>query len=306
MFMEIRTKKIGDFTWVNVSNPEQETLENLLTEQGITKTLSTSLLSPFPRAHVEVLPEAIYLALHFPVKIDGALHQAEVDFLIKKDWLLTVHYGRADFLNEFVDNLETLAISERGMKQSHGGAYFAHFVNYIYKKLGTYLDETASEIAQIEKSIFSGDERKTIQEISLTRRKLFDFESAIRFHKEILESFAASGLSFFGRDYASYGEMIVNSYFSLWHTIEHQKNMLLELKDTNDFLINNKTNELIKSFTAISYIILPLTLVSGFLGMNTILPSTISQNPYGVVYIFIFMIFTGLLIALYLHFKKWL
>ena len=82
--------------------------------------------------------------------------------------------------------------------------------------------------------------------------------------------------------------------------------MLLELKDTNDFLINNKTNELIKSFTAISYIILPLTLVSGFLGMNTILPSTISQNPYGVVYIFIFMIFTGLLIALYLHFKKWL
>jgi Mg2+ and Co2+ transporter CorA len=90
--MEIRTKKIGDFTWVNVSNPEQETLENLLTEQGITKTLATSLLSPFPRAHVEVLPEAIYLALHFPVKIDGALQQAEVDFLIKKDWVLTVHY----------------------------------------------------------------------------------------------------------------------------------------------------------------------------------------------------------------------
>lgn len=304
--MQIKEKTIGAFTWIDILNPEQNYLENILTSRHINNSLIETLMSPLPRAQAEVTANCIYLALHFPLKKDSMLVHGEVDFLIQENFILTIHYTEIPFLENYIENLEANSPHHRGMKASHGGAYFAYFIDAFYKHIEKELDGMALEITQIEKEIFSGNERKTIGDISVTRRKLFDFESAIRFHKEVLESYASAGMSLFGREYATYGDMVVNNYFHLWNTIEHQKNMLLDLKDTNDFLINNKTNELIKSFTTISYIILPLTLISGFFGMNVVFPSTISQHPYGPLYMLILMACIGILIAFYLNTRKWL
>jgi magnesium transporter len=304
--MQIKEKTIGALTWIDVLNPEQAFLEKTLNDRHIDSAIIDTLMSPLPRSQAEVMSNCIYLALHFPLKKDSMLIHGEVDFLIQEHFILTIHYTEIPFLEDYIENLETNTPHRRGIKAVHGGAYFAYFIDAFYKHIEKELDAMAIEISQIEKEIFSGNERKTIEDISVTRRRLFDFESAIRFHKEVLESFASAGMSLFGREYATYGDMIVNNYFHLWNTIEHQKNMLLDLKDTNDFLISNKTNELIKSFTVISYIILPLTLVSGFFGMNVVFPTTISQHPYGPLFMLVLMACFGILIAFYLNTKKWL
>jgi magnesium transporter len=303
--MEIKSKTLGNFTWIDVQKPDREYLQKILEDKQISTELIDALLAPIPRARAEVMAHCIYLALHFPIKKSAILTLAEVDFLVQENFILTVHYEDLPFLESYVESLQP-TISRRGMKASHGGAYFAYFIDAFYKQTEDHLDEMALDINQIEKEIFSGNERKIIEDISMTRRKLFDFESAIRFHKEVLESYAAAAMGLFGREYATYGDMIVNDYFRLWNAIEHQKNMLLDLKDTNDFLISNKTNELIKSFTVISYIILPLTLVSGFFGMNVVFPTTLSQHPYGPLFMLGFMVCLGILIAFYLNTRKWL
>ena len=102
------------------------------------------------------------------------------------------------------------------------------------------------------------------------------------------------------------GAIFMSDYFKIWNTIEHEKNMLLELKDTNDFLINHKTNQLVKSFTIISFIVLPLTFISGFFGMNTMFPEALVKNPNGTVYIMLGMFAFSILIVLFVKAKKWL
>jgi magnesium transporter len=188
----------------------------------------------------------------------------------------------------------------------HGAAYFAYFMRTMYQSVEMNLDDIAISINKIEESIFTENERKTIEEISSSRRKLFDFESSTRFHKEVLESYAVSSISLFGHNISVYSEIMISDYLKIWNTIEHQKNMLLDLKDTNDFLLNHKTNQMIKSFTALSFVILPLTLVSGFMGMNTIFPESLVKNPYGTVQIAIAMLCISIFVLLYLHIKKWL
>jgi magnesium transporter len=86
--------------------------------------------------------------------------------------------------------------------------------------------------------------------------------------------------------------------------IGSQKELLEELKDTTNFLISNRTNQIVKVFTVVSFIILPMTFLAGFFGMNTKFPTDLVNSPFGTVYIMIGMFFVSVCVLLYLHFKK--
>jgi magnesium transporter len=304
--MQTTIQTRGEFTWIDILSPELESLKKILIENQINIKVAEELLNPSLRASTEFLKDCIYLSLHFPIKSGDIYKDVEIDFVIKDKLIITTHYTHIDFLAKFVSSIRDFNIETRGAGLTHGGAYLSYLITHMYKNILTDLDSVAKSTKDIEENIFKGDERASIESISQTRRILFNFESSLRFHKEVLESYCVSAVNLFGRDSVSYGERIMNDYFKLWNTIEHHKDMLLDLKDTNDFLISNKTNELIKSFTVLSFIVLPLTLLSGFFGMNTLFPRALVGDPYGTIYIAIFMLCISVFIITYLYVKKWL
>lgn len=304
--MNILTQKHNDLLWIDIENPELASLKTELEKFNISDHLIEEIVLPTLRAKAEFQKDSIYLTLHFPLKKHSGYKNVEIDFLIKRDLIITSHYEEIDFLKNFIQNINSFNILEKGYGESHGGAFFAYFIRNFYKEIEVDLDAISFDIDKISKDIFQNDERKSIEDISITRRKMFEFESAVRFHKEVLESYCATALTLFGREYTTYSEKIMADYYKIWNTIEHQKNMLLDLKDTNDFLINNKTNELVKSFTIISYIVLPLSLLAGIFGMNAKMPSQISESPYGLIYLLLILVLISFLILSYLKTKKWM
>jgi magnesium transporter len=82
------------------------------------------------------------------------------------------------------------------------------------------------------------------------------------------------------------------------------KEILNDLKDTNDALLTSKTNETIKVLTIISFIMLPLTLITGVFGMNSEIVFISSFRDFLVV--LSAMVLTGAVLILYFRRKRWL
>lgn len=302
--MQTQIKKLENLLWINIVNPEIAQVTKLLAENGMNESLAEEIVEPTLQAKVDTLRNAIYMTLHFPVRRDNKTEVEEVDFLIKNNLIISSQYNEIPEIKSFAENLHKIKLNSKHASQSHGGVYFAHFLKYFYSNLGESIAKITEEINLIEKNIFSGDERKTIEEIASVSKKVFDLRSSLKQHKEVLKIFNESSLKIFGIEYNFYTNIIEENYRKILSTIENQRDMLDDLKDTTNFLISNRTNQIVKVFTVVSFVILPLTFLSGFFGMNTRFPTDLVNSPFGTVYIMCVMILVSVCVLLYLHFKK--
>jgi magnesium transporter len=179
-----------------------------------------------------------------------------------------------------------------------------YFLKSIYNQLNESLNKISADIRLIEANIFSGDERQTIERISNVSKRVFDFKSSLKQHGDVLNTYQDSATKIFGIEYGIYNDIIKENYDKIMSLIGSQKELLEELKDTTNFLISNRTNQIVKVFTVVSFIILPMTFLAGFFGMNTKFPTDLVNSPFGTVYIMIGMFFVSVCVLLYLHFKK--
>lgn len=302
--MQTQIKRLDNLLWINITNPEISEVRRLLVENSMNESLAEEIVEPTLRAKADTLRNAIYMTLHFPIKRGEVTEIEEVDFLIKSNLIISSQYKEIGVIKDFVEGLDKMVISTRHGVQNHGGVYFIYFLKEIYKTLETSIGKINLDIKNIEANIFEGDERKTIELISLTSKKIFDFNSSLKLHKEVIKVYCENAIKIFGFEYSVYVDIINESYERVIGLIENQREMLEDLKDTTNFLISNKTNQIVKVFTVVSFVILPMTFIAGFFGMNTKFPNDLITSPYGTVYIMLFMFIISLSVLLYLHFKK--
>jgi magnesium transporter len=302
--MNTQIKRLENLLWININNPELSAVRKLLAENSMNESLAEEIVEPTLRAKADTLRNAIYMTLHFPIKRGDTTTVEEVDFLIKSNLIISSQYKEITLIKDFVDGLEKVVISGRHNNQSHGGVYFVYFLKEIYRNLEVSLNKITEEIAQIEESMFGGDERKTIEEISIVSKKVFDFRTSLKLHKDALKVYSESAIKIFGFEYSIYTDIVNESYEKVLGLIENQRESLQDLKDTTNFLISNRTNQIVKLFTVVSFVILPMTFVAGFFGMNTKFPNDLITSPFGTVYILGIMFIISTLVLLYLHFKK--
>lgn len=297
-----------DLIWVDVQSPTPDEVRGLMEEFNIHPLAADELLTPTLRPKVDLYPDFIYLILHFPIishKHEGGRDQ-EIDFIVGKKFLITTHYDLVDSLHEFSKIFEVNSILERSNIGDHAGFILFHIMKELYKMLDRELDHIDNDFSDIEAKIFSGNERAMVSDISHLNRDLLNFKQTLRPHKEVLESFEIAGTKFFGQDFAHYLRTTVGEYYKVSSILDGHRETLLELRETNDSLLTTKTNDIVKTLTVTTFIMLPLTLMASLFGMNaTNIP--LVERPEGFwLVIALMMCTTSGLYIYFKFFKKWM
>lgn len=294
-------------TWIDVEGPTRDEIMHLMEENSLPELVGEELMEKSVRSKVDLYPNFIYMVLHFPIigrSRDGSRYEQEIDFIISKDQLITVHYEPIDPLHEFSRVFEIKSILDKRPMGDHAGYLLFYIMRELYKYSESELFELEEDLKEIEKDIFENKEEKMVHVISNINRKLLDFKQAIRFHEHVLLSFESAGANLFGEKFKHHLESITGEYRRVASIMESQKEILDDLKATNDALLTSKTNETIKILTIISFIMLPLTLITGVFGMNT---SFVFIDTYrDFVVVLGAMILTGVVLITYFRSKKWL
>ena len=253
-------------TWINVSNPSRDEILALSKEFSFDKNISTVLPETISRSALSVYKDHIYLVLQFPTSTskEGVSKRFEVDFVIGKNFLLTAHF-------EEIPALATLIEEFKNCSDEKGVCVFENteditfrVIGALYEKSGKELEHIEREIHMIEEHIFSGERRKTVEHISRVNHLLLEFKKAIRFHKEILHRLLEEVKERIPKAAHLVYELKTEQE-KLWNSIEHNREILSDLKETNDSLINYRTNEIIKAVTLLNVIALPLVFVPGLI-----------------------------------------
>jgi magnesium transporter len=294
-------------TWVDIENPTEDEVDQVADEFNLGLLLPRELLAPTPKPRVDLYPSFAYTVLHFPAlrATHGSSATQEVDIVMGKNFIITVHYDTIPAIYDFARSFEAaMLIKHANNGKFHTGHVLLELAERLYQGVENELEALEDNVSSIEQKIFSGHERSMVMAISTASRELLNQKRALATHKEVLESLEQIGVSLFGESLGNYFRAVSAFHFRVYSHAIALSETINELRDTNDSLLSTRQNEIMKNLTIMAFVTFPLTLISSVFGMNTdYLP--IVGRPGDFWYIIGGMSALALSFFLYFKYRRW-
>ena len=113
-----------------------------------------------------------------------------------------------------------------------------------------------------------------MRDISNVKQEIINFRKVIRPQRPVLRDLENVKQRFLAPDLdlEIYFDDIVDAHERIWDMLENYKEVVEALEDTNESVLTHRVNEILRVLTAISVIVLPLTLIASIWGMNVGVP----------------------------------
>jgi magnesium transporter len=302
--------KYKNTTWVDLESPSHAEIIDIIQEYGLPEIMAEELGTCTLRSKVDYYEKLklIYLVLHFPIigeTLEDDIEQ-EIDFIIGKDILITTRYEKIDPLHNFSRLFEKDTFLDKSNMGDHAGYLFVYLMREIYKTSLDNLEDINDSLKKIERDIFRDRQTEAVGLISETNRKFLNFKQALRHHGEIFKSFETVAVEMFGQSFYYLIGIVNSEYNRVKNTLDVGKEILNDLRDTNDSLLTTKTNTAMRRLTTMTFILLPITLITGIFGMNVASEIIFIKNMNDFLLVLLFIVFFGLTMFIYFKGKKWL
>lgn len=294
--------------WVDLERPTDEEIRSVAKEFSISERVESELISPTPFPIVSGDTHSAFLVLHFPAPSDqeGQLRDQEIDILMGKAHIITVRYEVISPIHQLQRLLDTEAALE---KQSHitTAVFLEILFAHLYTAVRDHTNHIAAKLTHIEDVMFHDGERKTVRAISGISRNFLHLEAAIANQEEPLRRFLTTltERGYFGNSFNERALRIAAERQQVSHLLRTHRAVAVELRETNSALLEARQNEIMKTFTMITVVVLPLELIAFVFGMHA--PGTpLESDPQAFWIIMAIMLGAVGIMALYFARRRWL
>jgi magnesium transporter len=296
--------------WTDLESPDDNEISGLVRRYGLHPLVGEELKSSSSLAKIDFFKDYILVVLTLPVRVkqEGTYNvvDREIDFVIGKNFLITSHFEATSQLEYFAKIFEAHSILGKSEEIEHAGHLFYYMVKRLYAGMREDLENIKDALLTAETKIFGGDEKNMVKVLSNIGRELIDFRQTSRVHRDIWDSLAESAdTEVFGKDFTPYARDMKNESNRVHELMSNCRELLADLRETNDSLLNTKQNEIIKILTLLAFIFYPLTFIASLFtipGINVPLVG----NPRGWSIILLIMIVTSALMWWWFKRKEWI
>ncbi len=248
----------------------------------------------------------LFLILHFPVLKDGRIVAAEIDFFIGHGFLVTAHNNNLPALNSFFNLGRKDPNSLLSFLLESSAILLYEIIERLIHECFSLLDSNSLEIEEVEHLIFSGQQKAAVSKILLLRRNIINIRKIMQNHKNILKELTKMKSSLINpAAIKKYYNILVDDSKRLWENLDNQKEMIEVLNSTNESMLNNQMNIVMKTLTVFSVIVFPLSLLAAIFGMNTT-SMPLVNHPLGFWTIIAIMLAGTLGMVLFFRHKRWM
>jgi len=303
---KIEYKKL---TWIDIEKPQASDIEFLREKFHFNPIDLEEINRMTYRPKADDHGKYIFIVLHFPFYDENreSTVSSELEIFITKTHLITTHPFPIPPLSSAFEGCKNhTSVAERYMGQTTGHLLY-HLMERLFDACFPKLDRIAEQIDGIEQQIFKSKEKEMVKEISLIQREVLSLRRILKPQRSILESLAtADNIEILPKKLQLYFRDIIGSNIRVWNALENHKETIEALKDTNESLLSNKISEIMKVLTVVSFVTFPLSVITGFWGMNIFENVSWINDTIMAPTILLFMIVTTVLMIMYFKRKRWL
>src|SRR5471030_458698 len=124
----------------------------------------------------------------------------------------------------------------------------------------------------LEDDVFEGRSEEVVRDISNVKQEIISYRKIIKPERSTLRLLERHVERFLPDELELYFEDIIDAAERIWDMLDNYKEVIEALETTNEQIVSHRQNEVLQILTIISFIMLPLFVITGIFGMNIIFP----------------------------------
>lgn len=175
-----------------------------------------------------------------------------------------------------------------------------YFMDQMTEKDSEYLDLIEQEISELEDDLMNEIRKSCVKEISALRKKLMILKHYYEQLFEVVDEIQENENQIIDPNFMRYFKIFDSRLDRLYHSVLSLRDYVTQVREAYQAEVDISLNSIMKLFTVITAIFMPLTLIVGWYGMNLKMPEFSWNFGYPFVILICFIISVSSLI----YFKK--
>jgi magnesium transporter len=295
-------------TWLNIESPMALDAQWLAANYDFHELDIEDVLSRRQqRSKIDSYDDYVFIVLHFPRfdKRTQRMQAAELDLFMTDELLITLPKEPLKPLSAMWTQLRTRE-EEQARHMSKGSGHLMYeLVDRLFDYCFPILGKIGHKLEWIEDQIFEDRGNEVVRDISNTKQEIINFRKIIKPQRPTLRGLERHTQRYTPHDLELYFDDIVDKNERIWDELENFKEVVEALYDTNEAVMRQQQESLIRVLTLLSALLLPLTLVTGFYGMN-VGGLAGAGHWWGALMVLGIMVVIGSGFLWFFHRKRWL
>ena len=293
--------------WIHLDAADARAAEELATRFGWHPLDVEDVLSKRQRPKVDDYADEGYLfaVLHFPTwdPAIGRLNAGELDVFIGPDYLVTLPTVELLPVTRLFRRCEQDDALRESLFSKGSGRLLYEVLDDLFDYCFPILDKIGTKLDSVEDAIFEGRSEEVVRDISNVKQEIISYRKIIKPERSTLRLLERHVERFLPEDLELYFDDIVDAAERIWDILDNYKEVVEALEDTNESVISHRQNDILRILTVFSVVMLPLTLITGFFGMNVAFPGEATR--------WMFWTILGLMLAIlgsmigFFRYKRW-
>jgi magnesium transporter len=248
-------------TWTDYLKPTEKDIARLKKEFNLHPVIVEELRAPSARTRVEAQPHYLYFIYYFPAynAAEGTSSRSEIDFIVSKTAVVTVHYEPFAVIFQGFDPSE----AQNSLELMH--QLIKHLILFEERQL-RHIREKAEAIGR---DLFKDKEKEILETINFLKRDVSEYRIIVRLQEPILKSLAIKSQKFWDGDAEIYLGDLLGEQLKIVSQLEDCRDAIADFEETNSGLMNLKINNVMKMLASLSFVAFPAILLAEMFTMNT-------------------------------------
>lgn len=288
--------------WILVAVEELENIKDLLLldEEIIYECID---LQQLPK--ISFFDGYVFIVFNILEYKEKEVISKELNIILSEDYIVTVCKEDLSIIEELIEDIKDskncFILKEKPMPC----ILLYYILDRIIVRNYDVISSLEAQADKIEISILKNPKQGQIDELIHLRRQVYKIRKFLNPLRYIGDSLVSNDNSIIKQDSLKIFKNLNNKLDKLMMALESLIQNLALVREAFESEIANKTNDLMKVFTIIATIFLPLNLITSMYGMN-VKHIPLVEIDYGYYYIVLIMILVSIFMIYLFKKKKWL
>jgi magnesium transporter len=291
-------------SWINIlSIADPAVLQQAAELFKIHPLVLEDIANPNQRAKVEAYDDILYVVLRMFAVRDDKIEDQQVSFVLRDNMLLT--FCETDY-GIFKKNVGDKIISGAGSLRKKGEDYLLYSLldviidNYYY--VLEYINE---QLEKIDGEILSRPDDSHIVQLQRLKNDVLYLRRYLFPVRDLVNNLIRNEVDYFEKENKYYLRDLQDHVTRDIEEVDFQREQINSLMDLYYSLQTHKMNNVMKTLTSVSFVLLPLTFIASIYGMNfSVIPH--ADDPLGFYKVVIAMGILGLFLVIFAFRRKWI